>query len=513
MLGKGRDTILTPYKEITRDNIFKILPEAYKLFLDNANDCDFLLNYDAGDQPLKRSSEKKVMEWIDVQTVDNVAHEVSDFWIGFGWGNPISLTLRGDADKEKSEGVKQLNYAYSAAGGAINLQKIANYVTKCGHCYTLIDINQDYEEGEAQFTRDVLDPRNAFLVRSSSWADRRVLMGVTFATDNDGNLLMTCYTKDERFFVFAENLNKKGATKTEDVAKKFNFYLDPHYAIETNFLGRVPIVEWYQTVDRKGMFETQIPALDNINLLVSDIGNGVEQNIQAIWWANNVEFPTKVVKDAEGNEVEVPDKPKSGDWVSTQSNKDGGNPTIQPLVIDYHLEDMQKSYTEQRSLVLQKCHVPQRNDNSGGSTGVAMDSAAGWADAESIASSHEEIIKSCQLDELKVVLRAIKESPDTAPDNPMLKLYANDIIPAIRRPKNSDIASKCNGITTLLSHGFSIEDVLSAIAFFPDATQTINRSKNGVDEYQKSKVFGDGESEGRTMADLSDQVQNSPILK
>ena len=174
---------------------------------------------------------------------------------------------------------------------------------------------------------------------------------------------------------------------------------------------------------------------------------------------------------------------------------------------------MQKSYTEQRSLVLQKCHVPQRNDNSGGSTGVAMDSAAGWADAESIASSHEEIIKSCQLDELKVVLRAIKESPDTAPDNPMLKLYANDIIPAIRRPKNSDIASKCNGITTLLSHGFSIEDVLSAIAFFPDATQTINRSKNGVEEYQKSKVFGDGESEGRTMADLSDQVQNSPILK
>lgn len=510
MIGKGRQLITTTYKTITRDNIFEVIQQALILHQSNADDCDYLLDYDAGVQPLNRDKcEKKVMPWINVDAVDNVAHEISDFWVGFGWGNPIVLVQRGEnADAEKARGIALVNNGYSAAGNSRDLQKIANFVVKCGHCYTLSEINKDWEEGEAYFTRDVLDPRSSFIVYSSSYPDGRAMLGVTYATDDNG-MSMTAYTKDTRYTLYATRLNNRNVTKGD---KYWQQAYDWKIVSEDyNYLQKIAIVEWYWTIDRSGVFEHQISALDNVNLLVSDIANGFEQNIQAIWWSNNVEFPTEITKDAEGNEIEVIKKPKSGEWVMTSSSKDSSQPSIQALTIDYHLEDMQRSYTEQRSLILQKCHVPQRSETSGGSSGVAMDSAAGWADAESVASAREELIKACQLDELRVVLRAIKESPDIDPTNPMLKLYVNDIQPAVRRPKNFDLATKANSIATLISHGFALEDILANIPLFNDATQTIERSGEGVRKYQESIISG-AEEESRNQQDMSDNAQNSPLL-
>ena len=521
MLGFGRDLITTPYKEVTRENVIPIIQAAMPIFQTNAADCDFLLDYDAGKQPLVRSSEKKVMPWIDCQAVDNVAHEISDFWQGFMFGNPITLVQRGDSEQseEKANGLRKLNNSYISTGSARDQQKIAHYITKCGHCYTLVEINGEWEQGEAVFTRDVLDPRCAFLVHSSGYSDRRVILGVTFSRDEAGNIDLTAYSKDLRFEIHAEKVDVKKIAKAEkfDEWKQGYLWSKGERSDEMNPMGRIAITEWYWNPERTGSFENQISALDNINLLVSDISNGFEQNIQAIWWSNNVEFPTEVVKDDEGNEKEIVVKPKNGEWLDTASSKDGGNPTIQPLVIDYHLEDMQASYTKQRELALQRGHVPNRNENSGSSSGVAMDSASGWADAEAVASTRDEVIKGCQMDEVKVVLAAIKKSPDTDPSDPMNSLYANDIEVAIRRPKNSDLATRTNSIATLLSHGFALEDAVSTIPLFPDATQVVSRSGEGVRKYQDATVFGSAEEETapnaeRTMSDLSDQNAQSRIM-
>ena len=99
----------------------------------------------------------------------------------------------------------------------------------------------------------------------------------------------------------------------------------------------------------------------------------------------------------------------------------------------------------------------------------------------------------------------------------MLKLLARDIQPAIRRPKNSDITTRVNGISTLLAHGFSIEDAVANIPLFRDATEVITRSGEGVKRYQES-IFNktndpeEAPNKDRLQADLSDQVGNSPIL-
>ena len=523
MIGKGRNTILTSYKEITADNVIEVVTEAMKLYRENANDCQFLIDYASGEQPLQRKEEKKVMTWVDCKAVDNVALEICDFWRGFGWGNPISLVLRGDAkDAEaKADGVAELNYCYSATGNERALQTLADFIVKCGQCYTLIDINREYEDGESYFTRDVIDPRWAFVVRSTAYSDRRVVLGVTLNIDKRKNYYLTAFTKDKRFDIKATN-NMSANVKAVDTEDNYfrNYYVWSKMEIfdEKNILGKIPIVEWYWEPGRTSVFENQVSALDNINLLVSDISNGIEQNIQAIWWSNNVEFEMQTFTDEDGNEYQVPKKPKNGDWVQTRTAREGVNPSIQPLVMDYNLEGMNRTYTEQRALVLQKCHVPQRSETSGGSSGVAMDTASGWADAESVASSREEIVKGCQLDEIKVVLRAVKECPECPIDNPMLRLVASDIQPAIRRPKNFDLVSKTNAISTLLAHGFALEDCISNIPLFADATQVIQRSGEGVSKYQETIYSQQNDAEAapnadRTAQDTSDQVERSPILK
>ena len=520
MIGKGRQQIFTSEESVTEENVLSIIQKAIKVYQQNARDCQFLLDFDSGVQPLMDRAPKKVMDWIDCQYVDNVAKEANDFWIGFGWGNPITLVQRGDSaddDGDIAKGIAELNNCYAAAGNVRDLQKMANFIVKCGHCYTLSEINKEWEEGESYFTRDVLDPRFAFVVRSSRYSDQRPILGASLSYDEDKNMYITAYSKDMRVDISATKKIKgsKKRLNTDDYNWEFAY-------VEKNPIGKIAITEWYWTVDRTAIIESEINALNNINALVSDIGNGVQQNIQAIWWANNVEFPKVEVEDEEGNKVMVDKKPRNGEWVATKSARDAGQPSIQPLTIDYHLDEMQRTYTEQRALILEKLHVPQRNDNSGGSTGVAMDSSTGYADAESIASAREGIVIGCQNDELKVVLAVLKASPDIKEDNPMLKLLARDIQPAIRRPKNYDLVSKSNAIATLLSHGFALEDCVSNIPLFQDATQVITRSGDGVKKYQDSVFSTDNEAQGgegeekpnsdRLQADLSDQVGNSPIL-
>lgn len=506
MIGQGRKQIYTPYKFIDDSNVIQVVQSALATFRENATDCQFLLDYKDGLQPLKRDDcPKRVMDWINCEVIDNVAKEVYDFWKGFGWGDSISLVQRGDIDEniEISEGIKQLNNHYAMSGNLKSYQELARYVEATGIGFTFVDINTEWEDDESYFTRDVMSPMSTFVVKSSYYPDRRVMLGGMLRKDEDNNSYYTVYTKDTRFDIYQLYSDES--------------WHHQNYSGIKNPLGRIPIIEWIRDVDRTGVFEAQISACDNLNLMLSDISNGTEQNIQAIWWANNVEFPMQEVTDEQGNKSLQPIKPKSGDWVKTKSPRDGAAPSIKALTVDYHINDMRNNYLSQRSLILQKCHVPQRNSTSGGSSGVAMDSASGWDDAENVASSQENLIKGCQMDEIKVVLAAIRESVGVTGieiDNPMLSLKASFITPSIRRPKNYELTNRVNAWAAIIGKGASLEDALNVAPIVADAAQFIARSGEGVRKYQEAQVWQTAnQSEEEThMTDLSDERQNTPLI-
>ena len=271
-----------------------------------------------------------------------------------------------------------------------------------------------------------------------------------------------------------------------------------------------------------GIFERQISEMDNLNLLVSDVTNGVEQNVQLLWWSNDVEFEKEIVENEDGSTTEKVKKPAAGDWLQTFTPQDGKTPSVKPLLADYDYEGMLGNISYRRGLILQKCNVPQRNDNSGGSTGVAMSDATGWSQAEAAANREEQIIEGCMLEELKVVLAAIRECPSTESNDPLLLLKYSDTKPNFKRQKTYELTTKTNAIATLLSHGFSLEDCVQTVPLFDDPSQVVTRSGEGVKKYQETIFNTENEAEGgeeeqspdadKTMQDESDQIQNSPNI-
>ena len=90
----GRVELFTEEREITFDNIIPVLQSVFPQHQSNAARMNFLLDYEAGKQPLMRS--KTYRKDIDCQCVDNVAHEITKFHVGYKWGLPITIVQRGE---------------------------------------------------------------------------------------------------------------------------------------------------------------------------------------------------------------------------------------------------------------------------------------------------------------------------------------------------------------------------------------------------------------------------------
>lgn len=493
----GRQNIYTSEPYITRENILNVLGSAKSVHMQNVTDIRYLLKYEKGDQPLNRV--KTVRPDIDICDVDNIANQITEFKLGYDWGYPISLVQRSQNAESNSDAIALLNDYYDLAGNRGKQQELARYVEITGIGYTYVDTNDEYEEGDSPFTLDVLNPEFTFVVRSTYYTDNRIIMGVTFGdTDEKGVQQYTCFTKDRRFVVKGDKILSE--------------WLNP--------LGIIPIVEWIRAYDRMGCFERQIPEMDALNLLNSDFLNDVDQNTQAIWHANDVDFPTEEIEKEDGTVVVKNKRPENGQWMQTWTNGNGNKPFITPLTIDYNYSGILENIVNKRQTILSKCDVPQRNDTSGGSSGVAMSDASGWSAAEASASKKENIQDLCKCNELKVVFKAIQKNTKIKADNPIKKLSLIEIKPYIKRQKSYEMTVKTNAFATMVAHGINGLDAIQAINFFDDPSQVWERSKETIDQYQQ-KTFGEEpiQAENQIEVDtelssdrITDQIDRSPNI-
>lgn len=491
----GRQVIYTPERYITRENLINVLTSARSVHMQNVSDIKYLLRYEKGDQPLNR--EKILRPEIDICDVDNIANQVTEFKLGYDWGYPITLIQRGQKSDSNAESIALLNDYYELAGNRGKQQELARYVEITGVGYTYIDLNTEYEEGDSPFTLDVLDPEFTFVVRSTYYTDKRVIMAVTFSdTDDEDNTIYTCFTRNSRFIVNSKNQITEYA----------------------NYLEMIPIIEWVRAYDRMGCFERQIPEMDALNLLNSDFLNDVDQNTQAVWHTNDVEFPTEEVELSDGT-VEVKTKrPENGQWLQTFTSNNGNKPFITPLTVNYDYAGVLNNIITKRQTILAKCDVPQRNDNSGGSTGIAMSDASGWSAAEASASKKENIQDLCKCAELRVVFKAIRKQTKIKADNPIKQLTLADVKPYIKRQKSYEMTVKTNALATMLAHGIYGLDAIQSINYFDDPSQVWERSKETIEKYQE-KTFGEEPVQEQIEIDtekssdrVTDQIENSPNI-
>lgn len=215
--------------------------------------------------------------------------------------------------------------------------------------------------------------------------------------------------------------------------------------------------------------------------------------------------------DADGNPTEEIQTPKSNEWITTKTTRDGKTPFIKCLGSDYNYGGLMNTYVTSRALILQRCYTPCRNDDSGGSTGVAMSDATGWSAAEQVACKQQLLTEASKMDEVKVALKAIKKNPALSERSPLTTLRYMDVRPNITRQKTFEMTVKSNSFATLVSHGVNGLHALKAVNMFDDVAQVWTDSKDLIEMYQ-NRTFGEREETINSSDDPINQIGNSPLI-
>lgn len=525
---RGRKRIYTDEWTIDERNVIEVLQRTIMWHQQNAEEMRFLLDYEKGYQPLRRT--KNVRSDVNISAVDNVANQIVTFWCGYSWGNPILYIQRGNKDMGGSDdeansiqdrGITMLNEMNEIEYAQTKDQELARFVEICGVGYQMVDVRARFD-GISAFDLMTLNPLFTYCIyRNNARKDK--IAGVTFHRDiYSGDTWYTVFTNEKRFEIknMTEMVKEYGRKEKVD---KWILEKDPMTGLSyfINPFKTVPIVEFDRTADRTGVFERQISEMDALNIESSDFVNLFCQSVQEIWWGVDFELP----KDANTGKAK---KPVNGQWLIGKSIN-GGKPDLKPLHSDIDFDGIQQNIQTRRELILQKCYVPLQTEPGGGSTGTAMSMSSGWAAAESCAAMKEQMMFRGKMEVVQLEITAINTTSGIAEDSPLLALKPSDVKPQFTRNKTYDLVSKVNAMVTMIKSGVNGRVSMETVNLFPDVAQAWADSKEVVEKYQTAIINRaentyvsaytkreDAEaSEGgneRAGADETDQIVNSPIV-
>lgn len=517
---KGRRKIYTDVAKITSKNVIDVLNKALMIHSQNVSQIQFLINFEKGLQPLQRK--KTVRKEINIVSISNLAHQITEFWLGYFWGNHMAFVQKSDKHpsgsdpKDNDSAITLLNEMYEAEDMERKDQLLAYYLEVCGTCCQLIDIKRNVADGDAVFDLVTLNPLYSFVVYSSD-AYEKAMMGVSFSENESGSKIYTCITDDAVYII-------KDASRIINGQKK-DYKFETKRSGEINPFGMVNIIEFERSIDRTGVFERQIDELNALNILESDLVNDVAQTTQANWWGNDIELD----KDDDGNVKGV----QGGQWILTRTNGSGKQPNIKALVLDYNYEGVLSNIQAKHDGILERTFTPKQTEQSGGSTTGATSLSSGWTATETVACKQAAVVKSGYKKRNQLALIAIRKSPDTPVDSPLLKLKNSDIDIRPIRQKTFDMATKVNSMATMIQNMVHPRIAMAAVDFFPNLAEAIEDSVPMMLEYQrnlleskKSAINTQNQPEvpeeaiknqnvnpdvKRIQQDSSDQTANSPL--
>lgn len=139
---------------------------------------------------------KRIEENIKVS--DNIANQITEFKLGYVWGQPITYVQRGNKDLRSStdsqneiqdDGISMLNELNDSEYAFSKDQELGRYVEINGIGYQFVDIKKNYN-GLAPFDLVTLNPLFTFCIYRNS-ALQEKLAGVTFRRTENGDVYYT----------------------------------------------------------------------------------------------------------------------------------------------------------------------------------------------------------------------------------------------------------------------------------------------------------------------------------
>ena len=443
---KGRREIFTDVKEITKENIAKVLADAFEIHKLNATEITYLQEYERGKQPILDRI-KDVRPEINNKIVENHAAEITSFKVGYVFGSPITFVQRASVDIDGNSGTADdkklaiLNEMMFEEGKAAQDQMIGKDISVCGVGYRIV-LPKKVKDGVSAFNILRLNPNNAFVIKFNDLYKTKAV-GVSYIKLKDDSIRVGAYTAKEYFELEGRDFSS----------------LKVIVAVP-NRVG-IPIIEYINDDERMGCFERVISLLDALNAATSDRLNGLEQFIQSILWMNNCEVD-KEQMDQLKDKLGLLTKSEPGNPASVQYLTATLDQTQTQTLIDYLYEQ-----------ILQIAGVPGREQSTGGNTGQAILLSNGWQLAETHARSVEQTFARSEREMLKVVLKILKlTEPSEVAD---LKLSDIDI--KFSRNRTDSLLVKTQGLMNQLQAGIHPLIAITNCGLYSDPQGVWNDSK------------------------------------
>lgn len=451
-------------------NIGDILNHIWSSHIQNANEIDYLEKYYRGYQPIL-GKRKDIRPTINNIILENNAYYVVNFKVGYVFGEPIQFIQRGDIANPE---VGILNGYAIAEDKYDKDSELAESVYTAGIGHRLV---LPHEDDNSPFDIINLDSKTSFLVYSSIDPAHSKLLGVTFTKSERGSVIKGSVYTDTGYYTF-----EKPNTGT-----MFNVKF-----VKNHYLGTIPIFEYHFNKWRLGIIEVVMSIFNAINRIDSGDLDGLEQYVQSLLVFINNEIDPETYKnvlDLGAVELSTADPARPAD--------------IKLLQNEISHENTEVLHRRLLNTALTILGIPaQTTRTSGGDTGAARQLSDGWTMAQERAKQEENAFKRCSKDEIKLILKICRISPNSGIENLQLK----DIDQKLPRGRDDNFLVRAQGLMNLITSGVSPDVAYASTGLFPDSNEAYQKSLDfygGIENWIKYFVFKqtdtpEGEEEEKT---------------
>lgn len=449
-------------REITSENVARVVAEAYGAHLKNKAEIQFLYDYYRGRQdicsktrPVRESSANNIV-------LANHANEIVTFKTAYLLGEPIQYISEGNK-AETSNHVNQLNEYMREEAKDSKDKELADWMHICGIGVRMV-LPAD-SMSDSPFSIYTLDPRNAFCIYSGG-IDGRRMAGVIEQKDDEGKLYLSVYTDKFYCEVYDGTLHNMGPT-----AMYTGGTIRPH------IMRYVPVIEYSDNLARMGAFESVIPLLNAINQLESARTDGVQDFVNAY----------DVFQNCEVDKDTYTQLAQGGQAINIKSHVAGVEAKVYRIASELNQTGTQTAIDDLETKILTICGMPSLGSgNTSTSDNVgAVIYRQGYFSAESRAKNTEKAWKRYEKDFLRVIMQICPE----------LNLSISEVSTAFLRNNYSDLQSKTQVLCELLNNDkVDPKFAYEASGLFEDSETAF---KAGMAWYEKN------------LADLEKQITES----
>ena len=436
------------------EEIISEVNEAISIHVRNLIDMEYLYWYRRGITPIYNKT-KEIRSEINNKISVNLAGSIVDFHDGYFLTQPATYIPR-KGREETADKVSELNEYLYRSGKHEADNEIVDWFHTVGKADLFV---RSVDDAEMPFEVSALDPRSAFVARSTAPGNKPVYAG--FIVVRDDTLYVDVWDK--------RNLYRMKGTVTGKLTTP-----DPNYIctvteiteVIPNPLGEIPIIEYQYNSVWMSAFELALPLMDAISQIESDRLDGIDQFIQSLLVFYNCELG----EDDEGNPI-TPSYVRAAGALFLKSIGEN-KADLKEISSQLDQSQTQVLINNLYDMVISICGMPTTQGTfPGDSTGLAIELKDGWQVTEMNARNTEDLFKKANRQFDKIIVNILKGKG-------ILDINLSDFELHFTRNELRAVQSKAQALQTLLSAGLHPTLALAKSGISADPVSDFELSKD-----------------------------------